>query len=822
MLVIALCLGVLIVQGVSGQPCKGYTTCNDCIRSSPQCVWCDNLTYENDSCFERDNNASRLMCGAKNVVDVVGSLNITEVDKTLDTIVDLERVAIRTRPNKVNSFIINIHIPLNYPLDFYYLMDFSCSMANDLETIQGLSTDIIGTLKNLTTDFRVGFGAFSDKEALPFTFERKESPFCVSGKDRTVPLDPQHIPFNYIHYLSLTDNQTLFIDSISQLNITSNIDNPESTLDALMQAAVCNELIGWRPAASHIVLVASDAAYHIAGDGKVVGALKPNDGKCHMSRSDEGEGIYQYDQSLQLDYPSIGQVEAVLRQRNIVPIFAIAKDVQASKSVEQYMDLRSQLQTTSFLDELEPDSGNILPLIRDGYNSLSQNIRLSFSTPEGVSIEIQPLCNQTDGSACTGIQRNETVEFNVSVTVTDCTKLKSLRQNILLEYAFLTVSVPIELEALCDCDCTANRGERSGNCSNHGDIECGRCQCDDDRFGRFCECEFASGADRSVDQGTGHDQCMRGTNGLLCSGHGECVCNQCMCELNFKGEACEDQCRCPTDENGMECGGADNGNCSCITDVNADVNAGVNGKCECNDTRFTGDSCDCPIDTTACMTESTLCSGNGTCECNKCTCAPTCLGEVCERCRDKLLQCAAHRPCVQCELSSANYSNSIRRRITRPENCENQCFSETVSIAPVESSLVTTYTIDGSETIRCRLSDRDNCFYVYYVALDSENNLHPIRIEDSLSCEGGTSDSTSNLIWIIPVAIVIGLLVIGLIILLIIKLCLIMLDYVEVRQFEKSVRDAEGKLAQTSQPLYQSPVVEYQNLAYGKEKKDEK
>ena len=129
---------------------------------------------------------------------------LLQVDKTLDTIVDLERVAIRTRPSKcsvvsmlllshsltdkVNSFIINIHIPLNYPLDFYYLMDFSCSMANDLETIQGLSTDIskyvmaptvtvvtitVGTLKNLTTDFRVGFGAFSDKEALPFTFERK-------------------------------------------------------------------------------------------------------------------------------------------------------------------------------------------------------------------------------------------------------------------------------------------------------------------------------------------------------------------------------------------------------------------------------------------------------------------------------------------------------------------------------------------------------------------------------------------------------------------------------------------------------------------------
>ena len=31
----------------------------------------------------------------------------------------------------------------------------------------------VGTLKNLTTDFQIGFGAFSDKEALPFTFERK-------------------------------------------------------------------------------------------------------------------------------------------------------------------------------------------------------------------------------------------------------------------------------------------------------------------------------------------------------------------------------------------------------------------------------------------------------------------------------------------------------------------------------------------------------------------------------------------------------------------------------------------------------------------------
>jgi len=36
----------------------------------------------------------------------------------------------------------------------------------------------------------------------------------------------------------------------------------------------------------------------------VVGALKPNDGKCHMSLSNEGDGIYQYEESLQLVYHS--------------------------------------------------------------------------------------------------------------------------------------------------------------------------------------------------------------------------------------------------------------------------------------------------------------------------------------------------------------------------------------------------------------------------------------------------------------------------------------------------------------------------------------
>jgi len=91
--------------------------------------------------------------------------------------------------------------------------------------------------------------------------------------------------------------------------------------------------------------------------------------------------------------------------------------------------------------------------------------------------------------------------------------------------------------------------------------------------------------------------------------------------------------------------GASNGNCTC--------DANGNGVCDCDETRFTGESCDCLVDTTGCrngvscycvinsvvsvcvQSTDTECSGpdNGSCDCGKCSCARGCLGKFCERCR---------------------------------------------------------------------------------------------------------------------------------------------------------------------------------------------
>lgn len=48
---------------------------------------------------------------------------------------------------------------------------------------------------------------------------------------------------------------------------------------------LCQENIGWRADASHLLVFTTDAKTHIALDGRVAGIVQPNDGKCHLDNS---------------------------------------------------------------------------------------------------------------------------------------------------------------------------------------------------------------------------------------------------------------------------------------------------------------------------------------------------------------------------------------------------------------------------------------------------------------------------------------------------------------------------------------------------------
>lgn len=56
----------------------------------------------------------------------------------------------------------------DYPVDLYYLMDLSKSMQDDKEKLSALGDLLSESMKNITSNFRLGFGSFVDKVVMPY------------------------------------------------------------------------------------------------------------------------------------------------------------------------------------------------------------------------------------------------------------------------------------------------------------------------------------------------------------------------------------------------------------------------------------------------------------------------------------------------------------------------------------------------------------------------------------------------------------------------------------------------------------------------------
>uniref|UniRef100_A0A8C5RMY5 Integrin beta n=1 Tax=Laticauda laticaudata TaxID=8630 RepID=A0A8C5RMY5_LATLA len=180
---------------------------------------------------------------------------------------------------KEQSFTVRFKWAEGYPVDLYYLMDLSYSMKDDLEKIKQLGSDLMAT-EDL---FLAGFGAFVDKTVLPYVnmVPSKRKHPCQIPKENCQPA------FSYRHVLALTENASEFESRVGQQRISANLDDAEGGFDALMQAAICKEQIGWRNVTSLLVFT-SDGTFHTAGDGKLGGIHMPNDGRCHL----DANGVY--------------------------------------------------------------------------------------------------------------------------------------------------------------------------------------------------------------------------------------------------------------------------------------------------------------------------------------------------------------------------------------------------------------------------------------------------------------------------------------------------------------------------------------------------
>ncbi|XP_010223367.1 PREDICTED: integrin beta-6-like, partial [Tinamus guttatus] len=330
--IVLLCLLFLFLQrnnNVQGNCSReSAVTCEDCLLSGPHCAWCFQESYTDSSGIHGrcDTPENLLSKGCQlNLIEFPPSKVEIQKNKPLSigiqnnsdvTQISPQKLTLWLRPGHEETIQIKVRQTEDYPIDLYYLMDLSASMDDDLNTIKELGSTLSKEMSKLTSNFRLGFGSFVEKPVSPFIKTTAEE---INNPCRSVPYEC--LPtFGYKHVLPLTNDAERFNEIVKGQRISANIDTPEGGFDAIMQAAVCKEKIGWRNDSLHLLVFVSDADSHFGMDSKLAGIVIPNDGSCHLDHNNE------YSMSTLLEYPTIGQLIDKLVQNNVLLIFAVTKE----------------------------------------------------------------------------------------------------------------------------------------------------------------------------------------------------------------------------------------------------------------------------------------------------------------------------------------------------------------------------------------------------------------------------------------------------------------------------------------------------------------
>lgn len=199
--------------------------------------------------------------------------------------------------------------------------------------------------------------------------------------------------------------------------VSGNLDAPEGGFDAIMQAIVCRNNIGWREKARRLLVFSTDAGFHYAGDGKLGGIIRPNDGLCHLDNT----GLYTHS-SLQ-DYPSISQINLAVKKNAINIIWAVTDE-----QISIYKRLSKHVEG-SFAGILANDSSNVVELIREQYDKISSSVEMKDTASSSIKVRYLSSClgggPPVETSKCDGLKVGTKVEFIAEIEVTSCPKNRS-------------------------------------------------------------------------------------------------------------------------------------------------------------------------------------------------------------------------------------------------------------------------------------------------------------------------------------------------------------------------------------------------------------
>ncbi len=221
-------------------------------------------------------------------------------------------------------------------LDLILTQDVSGSFGDDIATVQGLAETLVSAISDIAADVRLGVTSFADKPV---------DPFGSAGTD-----------YEYQTDQALTSTFADFITALNGLTVRYGNDYQEAQLTALLQNSLRTDEIGWRPGATKVVVLTTDAAFHKAGDHPVA----PNDGDAVLDGpSNDGTGE---------DFPSVDQVRAAVLAAGIVPIFAVT-----SSELETYRTLVRDLGVGAVV-ELSTDSSDIIDIFEDAIRTATTTL----------------------------------------------------------------------------------------------------------------------------------------------------------------------------------------------------------------------------------------------------------------------------------------------------------------------------------------------------------------------------------------------------------------------------------------------------------------
>uniref|UniRef100_A0A9J7Y027 Integrin beta n=1 Tax=Cyprinus carpio carpio TaxID=630221 RepID=A0A9J7Y027_CYPCA len=576
----------------------------------------------------------------------------------------------------------------------------------------------------LSDDYTIGFGKFVDKVTEPQTDMRP-----AKLKEPWANADP---PFSFRNVITLTKNIETFREKLQQECISGNLDAPEGGFDAILQAAVCQEQIGWREDSTHLLVFSTESAFHYEADGVNVlaGILDRNDEQCHLT----SDGNYTHD--TRQDYPSIPTLVRLLVKHNIIPIFAIT-----NHSYSYYEKLHEYFPIAE-LGRLQEDSSNILSILKNAFESIRSKISIrAEDRPKAVKVDILPQSGTFSESGSYKITPGEIGKFKVSLKALTqvgeqhvCNASQADRAGTLrIKPTTFSSAFRINAEVLCHtCDCEKTPVKKAVRCNGQGDLVCGKCKCYDGWLGPFCNC--------SVGVSTGSAKCIEPGKNESCSGRGDCMCGTCVCynPFQFEGPFCQfDKSQCQR-FGGFLCN--ERGSCSM-------------GRCVCTP-GWIGDACECPISNVSCLdSKGGICNGHGDCICGRCECQKSGLplSSTCEaNFQQQLGMCEDKRSCVQCQAWNTGERKGRK--------C-NECPFKIVMVEELE---------DHKKVIEtCSFRDEDDdCTYHYTVnyPMNITDKEHHILVKKKKDCP------PAGFLWLIPL-IMFLMLLLGLLLLCCWKYC---------------------------------------------------